>query len=442
MSAGVQPFLAGAIFLGAYALIATEKAHRTVVALAGAALMLITGLVSQRDAFCAGRSGVDWNTVFLLFGMMVMVGITKQTGAFQWLAIKSAKAARADPMRLLVMLSAVTALLSAFLDNVTTVLLIAPATMLIAEALSVSAVPFLICEILASNIGGTATLIGDPPNIMIASASGLGFNSFLLHLAPVVVIIFLAYLATVRWFFRRSLSVADNAMQRLQQFDERRAITNPWLLRRCVAVLGLTLAGFFLHEPLHLMPATVALAGAALLLVVSRVKIDEVLHEVEWPTLLFFVGLFVMVAGLIHGGIIAAVSRRLLALAGRSTGLTAMALLWGSAAASAVVDNIPFVAAVNPMLVEVGRSLAAPSAGLDAALRSPQMMPLWWSLALGACLGGNGTLIGASANVVVAGLAERNGNPIRFGDYLKYGLPLMIESVAISSAYVYLRYLV
>jgi len=193
---------------------------------------------------------------------------------------------------------------------------------------------------------------------------------------------------------------------------------------------------------LHLMPATVALAGAALLLVVSRVKIDEVLHEVEWPTLLFFIGLFVMVAGLIHSGIIAAVSRRLLALAGRSTGLTAMALLWGSATASAVIDNIPFVAAVNPMLVEVGRSLAAPSVGLDAALRTPQMMPLWWSLALGACLGGNGTLIGASANVVVAGLAERNGNPIRFGEYLKYGLPLMIESLVISSAYVYLRYLV
>jgi Na+/H+ antiporter NhaD/arsenite permease-like protein len=442
MISALRPILAAAIFLGAYALIATDKLHRTVVALVGAALMLLLGLVSQRDAFCTSRFGVDWNTIFLLFGMMVIVGITKRTGVFQWLAIKSAKAGRAEPVRMILMLSVVTAVASAFLDNVTTVLLIAPVTMLIAETLSVSPAPFLICEILASNIGGTATLIGDPPNIMIAGASGLGFNSFLLHLTPVVLVIFFAYLGTVRWLFRGSLAVPMDARERIQEFDERRAITDPRLLRSCLVVLALTLVGFFLHEPLHLMPATIALGGAALLLVISRANIEEVLHEVEWPTLLFFIGLFVMVAGLINTGIIGAISRGLLSLADRSLGLTAMTLLWGSAVASALIDNIPFVATVNPMLVEVARGLAASPAQLDAVLRGPQMMPLWWSLALGACLGGNGTLIGASANVVVAGLAERNGCPIRFGEFLKYGLPVMVESVAISAVYVYLRYLV
>jgi len=437
VTGNAQAVAAVVIFLGAYAFIATERLHRTVVALAGAALVLLLRVAGQEAAFAA----VDWNTVFLLFGMMVMVAITRRTGVFQWLAIKSAKAARAEPMRMIVMFSVITAVASALLDNVTAVLLIVPVTMLIADALSVSPVPFLISEILASNIGGTATLIGDPPNIMIGSAAGLGFMSFIVNLTPVVVIIFLAYLATLRWLFRGSMELTAEARARIYEFDEGKAVSDWPLLRRCLLVLGLTLAGFFLHEGLHLLPATIALSGAALLLVISRVKLEQVLHEIEWPTLLFFVGLFILVGGLAEAGVITAIAGRLLALAHRSLPLTAVALLWFSAAVSAVVDNIPFVAAVNPMLVEVAHALAPRGADFHVAVHSPQMMPLWWSLALGACLGGNATLVGASANVVVAGVAERSGYPIRFVDYLRYGVPVVIESLVISTAYIYLRYL-
>ena len=437
MTGHAQPIAAVVIFLGAYALIATDRLHRTVVALAGAGLVLVLGVVNQSSAFAF----VDWNTVFLLFGMMVIIGVTRHTGLFQWLAIKSAKAARAEPMRMLIMFSVVTAVLSAFLDNVTTVLLMAPVTILIAEALSISPVPFLITEILASNIGGTATLIGDPPNIMIGSASGLGFTSFLTNLAPVVILIFIVYLATIRWFFRGAIKLTEEARASIYQFDESKAITDWPLLRRCLAVLGLTLIGFFLHEPLHLQPATIALAGAALLLVISGANLEEVLHDIEWPTLLFFIGLFIMVAALVEAGIVRAISARLLAAADRSIGLTAIALLWGAAVLSAVVDNIPFVATVNPMLLEVAHGLAPAGAEFREIVHSPQMLPLWWSLALGACLGGNATLVGASANVVVAGIAERNGHPIRFADFLKYGIPVVIESLVISTGYIYLRYL-
>lgn len=437
MTGHAQPIAAAVIFLGAYALIATERLHRTVVALAGAGLVLVLGVVNQSAAFAF----VDWNTVFLLFGMMVIIGVTRHTGLFQWLAIKSAKAARAEPMRMLIMFSVVTAVLSAFLDNVTTVLLMAPVTILIAEALSISPVPFLITEIFASNIGGTATLIGDPPNIMIGSATGLGFTSFLTNLAPVVILIFIVYLATVRWFFRGAITLTEEARASIYQFDESKAITDWPLLRRCLAVLGLTIIGFFLHEPLHLQPATIALAGAALLLVISGANLEEVLHDIEWPTLLFFIGLFIMVAALVEAGIVHAISARLLAAADRSVGLTAIALLWGAAALSGLVDNIPFVATVNPMLLEVAHGLAPAGGEFREIVHSPQMLPLWWSLALGACLGGNATLVGASANVVVAGIAERNGHPIRFAEFLKYGIPVVIESLVISTGYIYLRYL-
>jgi len=438
MSGNAQPIAALVIFLGAYALIITERLHRTVVALLGAALVLVLRVVSQRAAFAF----VDWNTIFLLFGMMVIVGITRRTGLFQWLAIKSAKAARAEPLRMIVMFSIFTAVMSAFLDNVTTVLLIAPVTLVIADALAISPVPFLIAEILASNIGGTATLIGDPPNIMIGSASGLGFMSFVIHLTPVIILVFVAYLASLRFFFGKSMAVSEHARASIYAFDEAKAITDWPLLRKSLAVLALTLVGFFAHEALRLEPATIALAGAALLLVISGADLEQtVLHDIEWPTLLFFVGLFVLVAGLVDTGVIHAISRPLVAGAERSVPLTSIALLWASAALSAVVDNIPFVATVNPMLLDVARRFAGSAGDVRAVMHGPQMLPLWWSLALGACLGGNATLIGASANVVIAGVAERNGYRIAFVEFLKYGIPVVIESLLICTAYIYLRYL-
>jgi Na+/H+ antiporter NhaD/arsenite permease-like protein len=438
MSGNAQPIAALVIFLGAYALIITERLHRTVVALLGAALVLVLRVVDQRAAFAF----VDWNTVFLLFGMMVIVGITRRTGVFQWLAIKSAKAARAKPLRMIVMFSIVTAVTSAFLDNVTTVLLIAPVTLVIAEALSVSPVPLLIAEILASNIGGTATLIGDPPNIMIGSVSGLGFMSFIIHLAPVTIVVFAAYLATLRLLFGKSVIVSEQARASIYAFDEAKAITDWPLLRKSLVVLTLTLIGFCAHEALRLEPATIALAGAALLIVISGADLEQtVLHDIEWPTLLFFVGLFVLVAALVETGVIHAISRPLVGGAERSVPLTSIALLWVSALMSAVVDNIPFVATINPMLLDVARRFAGSDGNIHAVIHGPQMLALWWSLALGACLGGNGTLIGAAANVVIAGVAERNGYRITFIEFLKYGIPVVIESLVISTAYIYLRYL-
>ena len=437
MTGSTQAILAGAIFLGAYALIATDRLHRAVVVLAGAALMLLLRLVNQHTAFAS----VDWNTVFLLLGMMVIVAVTRRTGVFQWLAIKSAKAAGGDPIRMLIMFCVVTAVLSALLDNVTTVLLIAPVTILIAEALSISPLPFLISEILACNIGGTATLIGDPPNIMVGSVAGLGFLSFIIHLTPIATLIFFVFLLTVRRFFGRDMALSEDVRARIYEFDESKAITDWPLLRRCLVILGLTLLGFLVHEWLHLLPATIALAGAAALLIIGGVNLEEVLHDVEWPTLLFFIGLFMMVAGLVETGIIAAISSRLFSLADRSIPLTTMVLLWVAGVVSGVVGSIPFVAVASPMLVEVAHGLAPPGADFSAVMHSPQMMPLWWALALGACLGGNGTLIASMANVVVVGIAERNGYRIRFVEFLKYSIPVVIQSLVISSAYLYLRYL-
>ena len=433
---------AGLIFVIAYALIASEKIHRTVVALAGAAAVLALRLVEQHVAFGTGHAGIDWNVVFLLLGMMIIVTITRRTGVFQWLAIKSAKAARGEPVRVLILLSAVTALLSAFLDNVTTVLFMAPVTLLIADGLGIKPMPLLIAQILASNIGGTATLIGDPPNIMIGSAADLGFLSFIKHLMPVTLVIFAVFVPMCLWLFRGELKAPPDVHERMAEFDESGAITDPSLCKRCIAVLLLTFVGFFAHEALHLRPATIAMAGAALLLLLVKMEINELLHEIEWATLLFFVGLFIMVGGLIETGIIGEIARWLIARAKESPGGMAIALLWISAVASGVIDNIPFVATVNPMLVELARGFADNPEQLAAAhLQTKEMMPFWWSLALGACLGGNLTLIGASANVVVAGIAERNGHPIGFVRYLKYGIPITFMTIMVSHVYIWLRYL-
>jgi len=434
---------AGLIFAIAYAFIASERIHRTIVAVAGAAAVLALRLVDQETAFGTGRGGVDWNVIFLLLGMMIIVTITRRTGIFQWMAIKAAKAAKGQPVRLVILLSAITAVLSAFLDNVTTVLFMAPVTLLIADGIGIKPLPILIAQILASNIGGTATLIGDPPNIMIGSVAKLGFLDFLVNLGPVIVIIFVVFIGCYVLLFRRQLAAPPDADERIAGFDESRAITDRKLCVRCVAVLGLTFVGFFTHQALHLEPATIALTGAGLLLLCSRADIDEVLHEVEWTTLLFFIGLFIMVGALIETGIIGSAARLLIARAGDNPGSMALALLWISAIASGVVDNIPFVATVDPMLVELAADFAKTSAsGITAEqLQAPVMMAFWWSLALGACLGGNFTLVGASANVVVAGIAERNGHPIGFIQYLRYSVPITFITIIISTIYVWLRYL-
>jgi Na+/H+ antiporter NhaD/arsenite permease-like protein len=434
-------YLGTAIFLLAYAVIITEKVHKTVVALAGAALMLLLKILTQEEAFHSETYGIDYNVIFLLIGMMIIINVMKETGVFQYLAIKSAKVARGEPFRLMIILSLVTAVVSAFLDNVTTVLLIAPVTLLICEALEVDVVPFLITEAIASNIGGTATLIGDPPNIMIASKANLTFMDFIVHLTPVVIVILIAYVITLRFVFGRRLRVSEELRARVMAMEEGAAITDRPLMIKSLLVMGLTVLGFVFHHQLHFQPATIALAGASLLLLVSRAEPLKILEAVEWPTLFFFIGLFIIIGGVVKVGLIKLMSEWVLSVTQGNLLATSMLVLWFSAFASAIVDNIPYVATMNPLVIEMAKGMWPHLSG-TALLQHPDLMPIWWSLALGACLGGNGTLIGASANVVVAGIAEKAGRPVTFLRFTKYGMPLMIESVLIAMVYVWLRYYV
>jgi len=413
------------IFLAAYVFIINEKIHRTVVALVGATLVITLGVISQEQAVHA----IDFNTIGLLVGMMIIVGITRQSGVFEYLAVKSAKVAGGKPLAILVALSIVTAVCSAFLDNVTTVLLIVPVTFAITDRLDVSPIPFLFAEIISSNIGGTATLIGDPPNIMIGSATGLGFVDFLANLALPATAILLVTIGIMILIYRKQLSAEEENIQSIMRMEEKELIKDWALLKRSLGVLAFTILGFLLHQSLHLESATVALLGAALLMLIAGEDPEESLLSVEWPTIFFFLGLFVIVGGLEATGVIELIAEKSLELTGGSLVMTSMLVMWLSGIGSAFVDNIPFVATMIPLLQT-----------MDTMTQIP-MEPLWWSLALGACLGGNGTLIGASANVIVAGLSERYGNPIRFMDFLKIGFPLMLLSLVIATAYVFLRYL-
>jgi Na+/H+ antiporter NhaD/arsenite permease-like protein len=336
----------------------------------------------------------------------------------------------------------VTAVLSAFLDNVTTVLLIAPVTILLAESLEVDPVPFLICEVLASNIGGTATLVGDPPNIMIASTAHFTFLDFIIHLTPIATIIFGCYVATIWLFLRKRITVADEKRQMVMAFDETRSLTDRPLLAKCGVVLGLTLVGFVVHGFLGLEPAVIALSGAALLLLISRRHPSTHLEEVEWPTIFFFMGLFIMVSALVKAGVISFLARELMEATHDKIPALAMVTLWFSALASSIVDNIPYVAAMNPLMLEVAQKTYPDITSITELSHLPGVEALWWSLALGACLGGNGTIIGASANVVVVGIAEKSGCHIGFVRFLKYGIPITIMSLVVSSVYIWLRYLV
>ena len=435
-------WVATTIFILAYALIISEKIHKTIVALTGAALMIVLGIVTQEDAFHSPELGVDWNVIFLLFSMMVIINIMRPTGIFEYIAIKSAKFAKGRPFRIMAVFSVVTAVISAFLDNVTTVLLIAPVTLLICNALELDAVPFLITEALASNIGGTATLIGDPPNIMIASKASLDFMAFVNNLTPVIIIVLIAYVITIKFIFGKKLTVKEDLRQRVMAMNELEAIKDPVLIRKSLIVLAFTITGFVLHGMLHMEPATIALAGAATLLVVSRIREPHhIFSEVEWTSLFFFVGLFIIIGGAVKVGLISWMSVKVLELTQGSLFATSMVVMWFSAFASAFIDNIPYVATMNPLIIDMARQLWPDLQG-TALLHHPDLMPLWWSLALGACLGGNGTAIGASANVIIVGMAEKAGRPISFLKFMLYGMPLMVESVIISTVYVWLRYYV
>lgn len=442
------------IFLLAYALIASEKIHKTKVALAGAAVMLLVGLIDQRTALHGSEKveGTDWNTIILLISMMIVVNVTRHTGVFQWIAIKAAKIARGSPVAIMVLFSLVTAVLSAALDNVTTVLLIAPVTLLICQSLEVEPVPFLIAVVLASNIGGTATLIGDPPNIMIGSSARIGFAEFLSVDGPVILVVLAAFLGTIALFFGKRLRVTDERRQHVMEFDEGRAITDRKLLKRCGVVIGAVLVGFGLHSQFHLEPATIALGGAAALLLLRREDPEETLKEVEWPTIFFFLGLFIMVSALVDVGVVRLLGQGIVdwTCGDVSGGLTdaqrfrlTMGVLVFSAVASGIVDNIPFVATMNAVIHEMAATMhpSPETADFYAIAHAPDVWPLWWALSLGACLGGNFTLVGASANVVVAGIAERAKHPISFVRFLKYGIPLTLQGIAISALYLWLRFL-
>ncbi|MYL83287.1 hypothetical protein GTA51_09095 [Desulfovibrio aerotolerans] len=440
-------WVAVGIFFTAYAVIVSEKIHKTKVALFGAALTLLTKVLTQHDALHDIDLGVDWNVIFLLISMMIMVNIMTKTGVFQYVAIKAAKVAKGDPFRVMLIFAVVTAVASALLDNVTTVLLLAPVTLLIAKELEVDPVPYLITEALASNIGGTATLIGDPPNIMIASKAGLDFMAFIYNLAPAIIISMVVWLFVWKLIFGKRLQVREDLKARIMAMNEKVLIKDPGLLKKSGAVMGLTILGFMFHGVLHFEPATVALGGAALLLLLSDEDPHHVLAEVEWSTIFFFIGLFIIIGGTVKVGFIELLSSKMIALTGptpESMLTLTMVMVWFAGIASAIVDNIPFVATMNPLLVDMAEKILGPSTGLKGfdLLQHPTMMPVWWSLALGACLGGNGTAIGASANVIVVGLSEKAGNKITFLRFMKYGVPVMFMTVAISMAYLYLRYYV
>lgn len=417
--------LAIAIFAATYLLIATERMEKTVAALAGGVAMILLGVVTQEQAF----EHIDLNVIFLLAAMMVLAGIIRGTGVFGWMAVRAARVAAGDPYRLLVVLSLVTAVASAVLDNVTTVVLVGPVTLFVAAALGLNPMPLIISEIVASNIGGSATLIGDPPNILIGSAAGLDFGAFLVHMLPLAVVVLTLYLVAARWIFARHLLVDSARREELLGLDERRMIEDPVLLRNSLIVLGLTMVGFVLHGPLNYEPATIALAGAVALMIVSRQTPHRVFQEVEWPTLFFFIGLFMVVAGLIQVGVIEALAQLITDITGGALAATSLLLLWMSAIVSAMIDNIPYAATMTP-LVEVL------NANHDHAGDA-----LWWSLAIGTDYGGNATIIGASANVILAAMAEREGHRISFGTYLRYGVPITIGTMLVASAYVWLRYL-
>jgi Na+/H+ antiporter NhaD/arsenite permease-like protein len=424
---GATEIFAVVLFAAVLVVIAAELAHRTAVAFLAASVLIALGIVDQHEA---ATEFIDWNTIGLLAGMMIIVSILNKTGVFEYLAIKSAQWGRARPGRILILLAVVTAVLSAFLDNVTTVILLVPVTFMIADTVGVSAMPFLLTQVMASNVGGAATLIGDPPNILIGSAADLTFLDFVFNIAPVVVLALPVILAYLYLAFRRELGYHEGTEEDVRALNAGGAIRNKPLLRKSLVVLSAVVVAFFFHGLLHLEAATIALLGAAALMLYARSNVEEVLREVEWPTLLFFVGLFVLVGGLEVTGFVGRIAELLTGLGGASA-LTALIIMWGSAAASGIVDNIPFTATMIPVIENFAEA---------RRLSEAEVRPLWWALALGADFGGNATLIGASANVVVAGMSEQAGKKIAFLRFMVYGIPVTVISLAVASLYVVVRY--
>ncbi|MBM3139898.1 MAG: ArsB/NhaD family transporter [Chloroflexi bacterium] len=420
--------VAVAIFVVTYALIVSERVHKTTAALLGAVAVIAFHVLETEEAWDA----IDLNVVLLLAGMMVIANTTATTGVFQWIAIRSVKAARGSPMGALLMLCGVTAGLSAFLDNVTTVVLIAPVTILVAETLGVRIAPMLIAEAIASNIGGTITLIGDPPNILIGSFAGVGFAEFTQNVGPGAVLALAVYLLFLRVQARREMRASAEVRARVMTIPESDVITDPRLLRICLGVLAFTMAGFLAHGALGYEPSAVALTGATVLLLITRDDPHHALRDVEWSTLFFFIGLFVVVAGLEHTGVLGRVGREATEASGGSLGVATMLILWLSTLLSGIVDNIPYTATMLPVVRELGAGLGGEAAGTQV---------LWWALAMGADLGGNLTVIGASANVLVANLAARSGHRISFWEFFRFGLPATLVTVAISTGYLWLRFL-
>ncbi|GLZ42283.1 ArsB/NhaD family transporter [Actinokineospora sp. NBRC 105648] len=420
------------VFVVGYVLIATERVPKMVVALAGAGVLLAIGVTDSHEAFYSNETGVDWDVVFLLLGMMIIVGVLRRTGVFEYIAIWSAKRAGGSPVRVMVLLVLITAVASAFLDNVTTVLLIAPVTLLVCERLDISPVPFLIAEVFASNIGGAATLIGDPPNIIIGSRAGLTFNDFLVHMAPIALIELVVFTLLLPLLFRGSFAVDADRVAEVMALDEREAIRDRTLLVKSGLVLAGVLIAFVAHPIIHIEPSIVALLGAGVLVLVSGTQPKHYLAGVEWETLLFFAGLFVMVGALVKTGVIGTLAGWAADATGGNALLAVMLILGVSALLSGIIDNIPYVATMSPIVAQLTEQIADPV----------HSQALWWSLALGADFGGNLTAVGASANVVVLGIAKRAGHPISFWEFTRKGAVVTLITIVVAAPYLWLRYFV
>ena len=424
--------IAVVVFVVAYVLIASDRVNKTLVALAGAAIVVALPVINSDDVFYSRDTGIAWDVIFLLLGMMIIVSVLRKTGVFEYIAIWAAKRARGSPLRIMILLVGVTAFASALLDNVTTVLLIAPVTLLVCDRLEIGPAPFLMAEAFASNIGGTATLIGDPPSIIIASRAGLSFNDFLIHLTPIAIIITAVFVALLPRLFPGAFDVDPERVADVMSLEEREAIRDPRLLIKCGVVLAAVLAGFVAHTQIHMEPSLVALVGAGILIVISGLEHSDYLSSVEWETLLFFAGLFVMVGALVKTGVVNQLARLATEATGGHALLTTMLVLVVSFVVSGIINNVPYAATMAPIIGQLLPSVAG----------HVHQQALWWALILGTDLGGNLTAVGASANVVILGIARRADSPISFWEFTRKGAVVTTTSIALSAVYLWVRYFV